>query len=486
MSLDIPDDQADNAAGRINGRFYENGHGEQTRIFTDIKGWGVWMVTYCDYRSQGMGHEDAIRAVENEICQTEGKPLPFPPAPPPEPITGRTGRVSIVGRAMRDDQGVESFLGKSLFWAAWGVKHDNARVRDNMAWLQARGVQFIRVLAEVGGSGWADRTVDPREPGWAQQLRDTVTTAKGCGLRVEWTIFGGGCITREADFDRYTDVFIDAMRPHLDAVQFVEIRNEQQGPSDEQARQLASKVRAQLGCITAICGTPENGLDAIYEGSAANALTLHTDRAPAERMYRHIRQIKHELAWNGAWVNNEPRGIASSVCSDDDPVRLAAGAITSWLVGSCAHVIHSGAGIYGRHYVHPGAGERQANVYEQPTLEPTLALIAEAKAKLPKDLPNWQRITHGGPDHPLKFGTAVGDAVEADTSVPGCNRAYAMVAADGRWHCFIAGIQQHVTFSGRTPMAVWSLGTGRVEHVTAGAYKLTADEWSPCVLVSSE
>jgi hypothetical protein len=113
-------------------------------------------------------------------------------------------------------------------------------------------------------------------------------------------------------------------------------------------------------------------------------------------------------------------------------------------------------------------------------------MIAAAKARLPVNLCNWSRKTHGWNDHPLKFSTLVGDAVESRTMEPGCNRAYAMVAADGRWHCFIAGIQGHVAFTVAGPMAVWSLGTGRIEHVPAGRYELSAADWSDCALVSSE
>jgi hypothetical protein len=469
---DIRNDEYNDAAGRINGRFYENGHSKQARIFTDILGWGLWVGRYCEHRFAGMGHEDAIRAVENEICTTEGKPLPFPPAPTPEPIPGRTGRVKLVNRVMLDDLGPEPFLGTSLFWAAWGAKNDKLRLLDNLIWLSKRGVHYIRVLAEVGGGNWSDRTVDPRDAGWTRQLQDTVLLAKDCGLRVEWTIFGGGVLKTEADFDHYTDVFIDAMRPYVDRIQFAEIRNEQQGPSDAQARTLASKVRAQLGCLVAICGTPEQGLDAIYGGSQASLLTLHCSRDYRERGYRPIRQIKHELQWRGPWVNNEPIGIASSGVSDDDPMRLAAGAVTTWVVGSCAHNLHTGAGIYGKAYMGP-TGPRTANVWEQPTLEPTLALIAEAKKRLPADLPNWERKTHGAQGHPLKFNTAVGDEVEA--------------GADGsRWVCFLAGIRNRVEFTITSPCSLWSLGNGRVEHVGPGTYALSEAEWGPCVLLTSE
>jgi len=250
------------------------------------------------------------------------------------------------------------------------------------------------------------------------------------------------------------------------------------------ARQLASRVRAMLSLPVAITGTPESELGVIYGDSRATVMTLHCDRTYTERGYRPIRQIKHEVPWAGLWVNNEPIGIASSIAQEDDPVRLAAGAITTWVCGSGAHIVHTAAGIYGNAYLGP-TGPRAANLWEQPTLEPALALIANAKRRLPVDLPNWTRKTHGWADHPLTFSTKVGDEVEASASVPGCNRAYAAVAGDGRWVCFIAGIQTHVKFTVNTSMSLWSLSTGLVGTVGPGGYELSEKEWGPCVLLVS-
>jgi hypothetical protein len=114
-----------------------------------------------------------------------------------------------------------------------------------------------------------------------------------------------------------------------------------------------------------------------------------------------------------------------------------------------------------------------------------LALIVAAKQRLPADLPNWSRKTHGWADHPLRFATDVGDGVEASESVHGCNRAYAAVAGDGRWVCFVAGIQHAVSFTVASPMTLWSLSTGRVGSVGPGTYALTVAEWGECVLLAS-
>lgn len=487
MTIDIRNDEYEDAASRLNGRYLKNGHPAQPRIFTDVLGWGLWVGKYTEYRYAGKDHEAAIRAVENMVCATEGKSLPFPPAPTPEPVPGRTGPIRLDGRCMVDDQGPSCFVGATYFPLAWMVQHDLSRANLNLRWMADRGIQFVRALAEVGGPTWSDRVIDPRTPEWTQQIRAATGTAKDCGLRVEWTLFGGGVLTKDYEYSQATDRFIEAITPYIASVQFVEIRNESNGPDDALARMLAARVRAYLSSVpVAISGTPEADLPAIYQGSRATVATFHPDRAYAERGYRPIRQIKHEMSGlPDALVNGEPIGIDSSVAAECDPILLAAGAITSWICNAAAHVFHHGAGIRGGGLADLERG-RKANVWEQPTMEQALSLISQAKLRLPADLPNWTRQTHGWPTHPLQFATPVGDEVECDADVHGCNRAYAALAQDGRWVCFIAGIQHAVEFNVGGPMSVWSLSNSRVEHVPAGGYILSVKDWGPCALLSSE
>jgi hypothetical protein len=153
-----------------------------------------------------------------------------------------------------------------------------------------------------------------------------------------------------------------------------------------------------------------------------------------------------------AHINNEPIGIDSSVAAEADPVRLAAGAITSWITGEAAYILHHGAGIRAGGAADLARG-RKANVWEQPTLDQALALITSARTILPPDLPAWDRHGHAWPSHPLDIHTAVGDTVEAGAA--GCNRCYAATAGD-RAVVFVSGIRDRFRASSKAwPFTVY-------------------------------
>jgi hypothetical protein len=110
------------------------------------------------------------------------------------------------------------------------IDHEYSRAVANLAWLQPRGVQFLRCFGEVGGATWADRVIDPRTEGWLAQIRNSMILAKDSGLRIMWTLFAGGVLTHEREWSDATDRFIDAARPYVNTVQLVEIKNESNGP----------------------------------------------------------------------------------------------------------------------------------------------------------------------------------------------------------------------------------------------------------------
>jgi hypothetical protein len=364
----------------------------------------------------------------------------------PGPYPTRTGRVRLDGRAMVDDSGPWLVLGASYFPLLWLVRHDRDRLLANLTWLKAQGVDFVRAFGDVGGPTWSDRVIDMDAATYATDLHDALGLVRDLGLRVAWTLFAGPQGAHAPDwYPRKSLTFADALAGRLDAVQYVEVRNEAEGPDDATMRACAAALTGALpGLPVALCGTPESGLPALYSGSAATVATVHYDRAYSERGWRPVRQPWGYYELDGmpeAHVDNEPIGIDSSVAAEADPVKLAAAAVTAWLTGECAYVLHHGAGIRAGGAADLARG-RQADVWDQPAREPALALIAGARALLPADLPTWSRHGHAWPSHPLAIDQPVGDAVEAGAA--GCNRAYAATRGD-RAVCLIAGIRGHVS-----------------------------------------
>lgn len=364
---------------------------------------------------------------------------------PAGPFT-RTGVVRLEGRAMADDAGPWLALGASYFPLLWLVRHDRPRLERTLAWLKARGVDFVRAFGDVGGVTWADRTVDLDAATSAADLAEALALVSSYNLRVAWTLFAGPAGAHGPDwYQRKAVTFAERLAPRRETLQYVEVRNEGEGPDDATMRACASILRANLeGVPVALCGTPEPALPALYRGSDATLATVHWDRAYGERGWRPVRQPWGFYELDGlpeAHADNEPIGIDSSVAAESDPVKLAAAAVTAWLTGECAYVLHHGAGIRAGGAADLARG-RQAEVWDQPALEPALALITGARALLPADLPTWSRHGHAWPSHPLAIDQPVGDAVEAGSA--GCNRAYAATRGD-RAVCLIAGIRGHVS-----------------------------------------
>lgn len=369
------------------------------------------------------GRAVAIVATVLAVC------LAFLPAAPASAAEPR-GRVRLDRRAFVDDSGPRPALGVSFFWLAWGYRHDRDRTDANLQWFAARGVDFVRAFAEVGGGPWIDRTVDPRWPDYVDVIRGATRLANAHGVRVEWTLFAGGVLRSDDQFRSAVRRVVEALRPVVEGVQFVEIQNEQHGPSPALVRELAAYVRAELGVEVALTGTPAGQLPDLYRASAATMATPHFDRTDGTDGWRFARQ-----AWRywdldhmpAAFVNNEPAGINASVRPENDPVKLAADALVTWIAGGAAYVLHHGAGIFGKAIDHPVGGRRAANAWEQPTLGPALMMIGHVRSRLPADVANWTRVNnHWKP--PLPTPPFRGDRV-GDEPVPAGGGALRILTA---------------------------------------------------------
>jgi hypothetical protein len=408
------------------------------------------------------------RADGKVIWASGGDQNPLPPSPPLPPNPGRKGIVRLSGRCLQDDGGAWLALGASYFPLLWMMRHDTARADQNLAWLAYRGVEAVRIFADVSGPTWADRSVQFTDPDWLNLAREAVMLAQSKGMRIIWTLFAGPREQHDPAWYRMaTQSFAGMIAERPEAILYAEIRNEGEGPNDAIMRECAATLRGILPQLpVALCGTPEKLLPGMYAGSQANLTTVHWDRRYEERGWRPVRQPwgyyeLHDMPV--AHANNEPIGIDSSVASESDPNHLAGAALTAWVTGECCYVLHTGAGVRAG-----GAADlarnppRKANVWEQPTFEETLIRIAALRAVLPMDLPNWERHGHAWPSHPLDIQSDVGDDCEAPGGT-GCNRCYAATHGD-RAVVGVTGIRkQFLATSKGAPFTVirpWQLAVG--------------------------
>jgi hypothetical protein len=380
------------------------------------------------------------------------------------PTTGpRGGRVRLDGHILRDDGGPFVALGASLFWAAWGYKFDLPRLERNLQWLADHGFHYIRALGVVGDPVGPD-SWDGREIDWRWEDYDAVIAGvtdlawDRYGLRVQWTLIGDGQINIPDEADRYAlaDRFLAMSATRPEKVILFEVANEawQNGfdgdAGNAQLRAIAQYLRDRTDILVAASAPFSTACDEIARvygapGEIADVATIHFDRdlGREEGNWGPVWQ-PWVLGDCGAWVgsNNEPIGPGSSVANEEDPTRLAASALSTWVSGLPFHVFHSRAGVRGFDEIMDMGG---ADAFQH------------VRELVPPELPGWTRRPPGDLDAPFVVyaedasGTLVPDASWMDVAEPprsGVVRAYA-ATRDTEFVVVPIGILGSVTLEAR-------------------------------------
>ena len=269
-------------------------------------------------------------------------------------------------------------LGATLFWGAWGYKFDRPRLERNLAVLSHAGVDYIRVLGSVGGPSWEDRETDPRWKDYDQVIAGfTDLVYDRYGMRVQWTLFGGAPFTpagsaREALVDRF--VTLAKGREHK--LFAFEIANEARsngfgGPEGvAELRRLGQRLNDRTPVLVALTAPGNGAACETYEGAGVDAATIHYERGFGKD--GPLAPLRGPWSFPAAYdemcrnklprlvFNNEPIGPESSVRSDADSGRIAAGFVMTFLANNASYVLHAGPGIRGGGKGRPGSAFQAA------------------------------------------------------------------------------------------------------------------------------
>lgn len=287
--------------------------------------------------------------------------------------------VLLLGNSYADDDGPFLGLGVTYMAAMWMCKYDRTNFRGDLAFLQQKGFNYMRILSEVPAADaqdyWYNRAILPNNivcqhgtpanawPDYDQQFRDTIDIAYDeYGIRTEITVFGGAgesmpnYSTRQAHCQRIINLI--AGREHK--VILVEVANEgwQTGWSGEQGRldlrsigqYLADRTSIPIA-LTAMCTSEatQGDLVNLYSGSAADVTTEHFERYinGPEGHWFPVRDCWRVVDVPGLppASSNEPIGPGSSVNTEDDPIHLASAAAFAWTANLNSYVFHSSAGV---------------------------------------------------------------------------------------------------------------------------------------------
>lgn len=380
-----------------------------------------------------------------------------------DPADPGKGLVRLEGRAMVDDDGPFNALGATVMWAAWAYKFDRPRLEQNLAFLRDHGFDYIRALGVVGDyeqpDYWDGREIDWHWPDYADVIAGLTDLAyDGYGLRVEWTLIGDGQKNIPSEADRYAlvDTFVQMAAARPGKIIHFELANEawQNGFAGDdglqQLRALTSTMRDATDILVAAsapAGVYCEDAQAIYAGGVADLATIHFDRdiGKVEGPWRPVRQPwEHQFCADlPVGTNNEPIGPGSSVAEENDPVRLVAAAITTYVSGLPAYVYHTNAGVRG-----------DQNLWEMPGADAFVHL----RALLPPGLSAWQQQNAHWNTAPFivyagESGVLYPDTMWVDLGDPesGVVRAYGAIQGQ-QFVVFPIGILNKVILEPRRPM----------------------------------
>jgi hypothetical protein len=326
--------------------------------------------------------------------------------------------------AFADARGPWLPLGATLFWAPWGYKYERARLERELALLSGGGVDYIRVLGQVGApdrpeDSWSDRPIDPR---WNDACGGSARAGCGSydevvagltdlafdkyGLRVEWTVFGGTRFTpTPASRRALVDRLLAMSRGREHKIMHFEIANEFyhngfEGPEGlDELRALGRHMQDRTAILVALSaprGSDCAVMQRLHAGGVGDMVAEHfdrSDRGPAGEWAPIIGPWKLQACGGLPPLrsSNEPIGPFSSVRAESDPLRLGMAAAVTYVSGVGAYVLHSGAGIRGGGRADRKLG-RPANIGDVPGIAAILRALQSVRRRLPADVANWERF----------------------------------------------------------------------------------------------
>lgn len=370
----------------------------------------------------------------------------------------------LAGNSLQDDTGTFNALGTTMMWAAWAYKFDRPKLERNLAAIAAAGFHYVRALGVVGDyeapDYWDGREIDWHWPDYDAVIAGVTDLAYDVyGLRLEWTLIGDGQVNIPNEADRYAlvDRFLAMSVGREQKIIHFEIANEawQNGFEGDaglaQLRALTRYMRDRTEILVAASapwGETCEDYERVYGGDVADIATIHFDRniSLADGPWRPVRQ-PWELEYCAdvpVGSNNEPIGPGASVASENEPIRLVAAAITTYVSNLPFYVYHTNAGVRG-----------DTEIYDMPGFD----AFRHLPELVPGDLASWERKNAHWADAPfVVFAGDASGALHADTMWPdlvdptsGCVRAYGDVNGD-EFFVHPIGILGRVTMEPRRAM----------------------------------
>jgi hypothetical protein len=397
--------------------------------------------------------------------------------------------VGINMDSLMDDEGPYLGLGATLFWAAWGYRHDQEKLKANLQFLADNGFNHFRALGVVGCVDdpnyhhpyWSGREIEAAWPDYDEVIAGVTDLAYDqYGLRVQWTLIGDGQCTVPSTDEKWDliDRFLSMSVGREDKIVHFELANEfwQNGFGGAEGlaelRQMTKYMRDETDILVA-ASAPQSAdcesMLAVNDGCISDIATAHYARNTSlpEGAWKPVRQPwEHLFCQLPTGSNNEPIGPGSSGPSEHSPIRLVSGAIVSYLASHALHVFHSNAGVLGHEDLWDMSGATS---------------FAKLHDILPADLSSWSPVNAQSTNAP--FQVVAGDTsggLHADTVWPDVNepasgvvRAFGALQGDA-FIVYPMGILDTVTMIPRKKMTFSVIDP--ISGITQACHTLDANE----------
>jgi hypothetical protein len=423
--------------------------------------------------SKGLAWKDACKRLGTEPVMVDGAngsrvllvaflallALASPASPPAERLS-HAGVVRVEDGLLVDDGGPFWAVGATYMAAPWFMKFERARLERDLALLATGGVDYIRVLGEVGGEPWTGREIDPRWSDYEDIVAGLTDLAYDrYGLRVQWTVFGGTAYSLlPEDRARLVDRIVRVIAERPQKAMLIEIGNEawKNGFGGTSGRdELRDLVRRAVTGLrerrvplpvapSASQSEACSDITALYAGLGAGVLVLHTSRdtsGPEGPWGPVMEPARYRACPDTPAVVavNEPIGPGSSVTSEDDPLRLASAALVSVLSRVPLHVLHSRAGVRG-----------DVDFASLPNIRATLDGLKALHRLLPRDLARGTRLRPEDDQVPFELRSPLGPDLRGSQGAVG----HLVTQLDREFYVAAVGVRGTLSLRARVPLEV--------------------------------
>ena len=279
----------------------------------------------------------------------------------PNPVGGLFGRIRRVGRrGIGDDRGAQNWVGVSRFYHGWAMIHDRDRVLRDQDRDVANGLDYQRVMFQVGENHpndyWYGVCADHTDLRHRSSVRWLLEQARQRGIRVLATLIGkGNGMDRQSVRAQYVREMADILRDFPDVVMLRQVMNEPGIQGRVTLRELRDLEAILLGVDAE--GPTSTGAHGDEDGGDAFANTASWGMVGTPHFDRDITKSEmQDRPWRQPWdwglvgkplCDDEPIGPGASVASEVRANVLRSHRAVALVSGCFATCFHPDQGIRG-------------------------------------------------------------------------------------------------------------------------------------------